>query len=101
MYFVNIFPELKESDNERIGKAIIHTLTTSSPLSCDLQEAISWIKDQKQRYDINDICDWLKTHIKLYINSEYNEFHHAIEYDGTVDINGLINDLKSKFIKYG
>ena len=44
-----IFPELKESEDERIRKAIIHKLTSSEPLSIDLQTAISWLEKQYEQ----------------------------------------------------
>lgn len=47
---------------------------------------------------IDKVCEWLKTHVRQYINSEYNEFHHEVEYDGTIDKERMVADLK-KYIE--
>lgn len=41
-----------------------------------------------------DIEEWLKNNVQNYVNREYNEFHHEVEYDGTVNTDKLIEDLK-------
>lgn len=49
---------------------------------------------QVEKEIINDVAEWLTKNVNSYVNREYNEFHHEVEYDGTVDKEKLINDLK-------
>ena len=46
---------------------------------------------------IERVANWLKVHVGDYVNGEYNEFHHEVEYDGTVNTKRLIEDLKKEF----
>lgn len=41
-------------------------------------------------------CDWLKNNIQKYINGEFNEFHHTVEYDGTIDKEKLEADFRKE-----
>ena len=43
---------------------------------------------------IEDICHWLEQNVRMFLNGDYNEFHHQLEYDGTVDTNRLLSSLK-------
>ena len=38
--------------------------------------------------------EWIEKNAWMYVNGEYNEFHHETEYDGTIDVGRLIKDLK-------
>ena len=51
-----------------------------------------YLKAEKQ--SIDKICGWLYDHINSYLNSEYNDFHYTVEYDGTVDKEKLVNDIR-------
>lgn len=39
-------------------------------------------------------CEWLKKNIGNYKNWEYNEYNQCVEYDGSYDIEKMINDFK-------
>ena len=64
---------------------------------------MTWLEKQGDKKVLfsDDVCEWLRHHASVYVNSEYNEFHHAVEYDGTIDVDRLIKDLKSEFEKQG
>lgn len=51
-----------------------------------------YLKAEKETID--KICEWLKEHINSYVNSEYNDFHHTVEYDGTVDKEKLVKSIR-------
>ena len=98
---------LKESEDERIKKGLIQHLKelrnwkvgTEAPIKVATHydawiAYLERIKEQKPSY-INFISDWLRKHIKTYVNSEYNEFHKTVEYDGSINIEHLIEDLKN------
>lgn len=59
-----------------------------------MSEQDEWERKEQKPIDIDFVSVWLRKHIKTYINSEYNEFHKAVEYDGSIDIERLIEDLK-------
>lgn len=54
------------------------------------QEMAEWKKQQM----IDKACEWLGKNIIKYRNWEYNEFHECVEYDGSYDIEKMINDFK-------
>ena len=98
-----IFPELKESEDERIVsiiKNIIKGIKRGSTLTIGAKTAddcIAYLERQKKQkpsliFDI--ISSWLRDHASNYVNSEFNEFHHCVEYDGTINVERLIADLK-------
>ena len=98
-----LIPELAESEDEKIRKAIELYLDRLSgkkdclPLGCySIEDMLRYIS--KQRVDVNAVSEWLRKHAKTYIHGEYNEFHRAIEYDGSIDIEKLITDLKKDII---
>lgn len=47
--------------------------------------------------NIDEVCEWLRKHAKSYVNGEYNEFHHCVEYDGTIDVDAMIERMKHDF----
>jgi len=51
-------------------------------------------KEQKCALNFDVISSWLRDHANNYINGEFNEFHHCVEYDGTINTEKLIADLK-------
>lgn len=53
----------------------------------------------KERQMINKTCEWLRKNIMNYRNWEYNEFHQCVEYDGSVDIEKMINDFRKAMTK--
>ena len=51
--------------------------------------------ETNREFVIDSACEWLKKHIANYVNWEYNDYHHAFEYDGSVNVEKLISDFKS------
>ena len=50
---------------------------------------------EKRQNELNEFIKWFKKEYnKRNISNWYNEFHHAVEYDGTFDIERCINDFK-------
>ena len=47
-----------------------------------------------KKISMDKACKWLKEHVSNYIGWEYNEFHHAVEYDGSFNKDKFINDFK-------
>ena len=99
----SLFPELSESGDERIRKALIKFFTLSDD-NADYQccgvhykDIVAWLEKQKSTVDINDVCEWLQKYAKCYVNGEYNDFHHCVEYDGTIDVDSMIERLKYNF----
>ena len=100
----DLFPELKESEDERIRKALLTKFTNEKEKGAkydvhgvSLDDIIAYLekqKEQKPSLNFEVISSWLRDHIRRYINSEYNEFHHCFEYDGTINVEELIDDLK-------
>lgn len=90
----------KESEDEMIRKAIIEILNRLP--ACywhgqkEKDDCLAYLEKQKEQkpIDIVFVSDWLREHIKTYVNSEYNEFHKTVEYDGSVNVEKLIQDLK-------
>lgn len=100
-----MFPELAESEDERIRKIIRLALIASEDELSDFykvhkihrKECTDWLekqKEQKRSLNFDVISSWLRDHVSRYVNSEYNEFHHCVEYDGTINVERLIADLK-------
>lgn len=67
------------------------------------QHAVRIAVEQTRRDLLADASDWIEKHISSYINSEYNEFHHCVEYDGTVNkakmIEDFLNAMKNKEVE--
>ena len=51
-------------------------------------------KEQEHSLNFDVVSSWLREHASKYVNREFNEFHKCIEYDGTINIETLIADLK-------
>lgn len=49
---------------------------------------------QAEKETIDKICDWLSEHVNSYLNWEYNEFQHGVDYDGTINKTKLVNDIR-------
>ncbi len=97
-----LIPELHESEDEKTRKALIEALKTSETVG-ELkfilpepmkEDAIAYLEKQKHSLNFDAISSWLRDRASRYVNGEYNEFHHCIEYDGTINIERLIADLK-------
>ena len=58
----------------------------------------AWQKKQKSS-SIIAASEWLREHVCCYMNSEYNEFHKCVEYDGSIDKERLINDFEEAMQK--
>lgn len=102
-----IFPELEECEDERARKGLIHHLKELRSWKVGMMIPIkvpahydAWIaylerqKEQKHSLNFDAISSWLRGHASRYVNSEFNEFHHCTEYDGTINVERLIADLK-------
>lgn len=97
-----LIPELHESEDEKTRKALIEALKTSETVG-ELkfilpepmrEDAIAYLEKQKHSLNFDAISSWLRDRASRYVNGEYNEFHHCIEYDGTINVERLIADLK-------
>ena len=55
-------------------------------------------KEQKS-LNISAASEWLRKNVCRYMNSEYNEFHKCVEYDGSIDKERLINDFEEAMQK--
>ena len=51
-------------------------------------------KEQEHSLNFDVVSSWLREHASKYVNREFNEFHKCIEYDGTINVERLIADLK-------
>lgn len=93
-------PEAEESKDERIRQELLgvikHFYDGSVLRADDYKKYSAYLEKQKERkpIDIDFVSDWLKKHVREYVNSEYNEFHKTVEYDGSISIERLIEDLK-------
>lgn len=99
-----VFPELKESEDERIRKALIKQFSAISMetwAGIPKTDIISYLERQKEQKSLNisAASEWLREHVRRYINSEYNEFHKCVEYDGSIDKERLINDFEEAMQK--
>ena len=93
--------ELKESEDERIRKSLVKYFEKFNPKDMwdkmlSIGDVLAYFEKQKEQkpIDIDFVSDWLRKHTKTYVNSEYNEFHKTVEYDGSINIEHLIEDLK-------
>jgi len=94
----------KESEDERIRKKCIELISrvipngdSHSEESKDIVDCLAYLekqKGQKRSLNFDAISSWLIDHASKYVNGEFNEFHHCVEYDGTIDVERLIADLK-------
>lgn len=55
--------------------------------------------EKQKSLNISVASEWLREHVCTYINSEYNEFHKCVEYDGSIDKERLINDFEEAMQK--
>ena len=100
-----IFPELRESEDEKIINAIIGSIkdniTLVSVNGYTKKDMISYLEKQKEQKSLNisDASEWLRKNVCRYMNSEYNEFHKCVEYDGSIDKEKLINDFEEAMQK--
>ena len=102
----NIFPQLRESEDERIRKAIIELLKEVEEDETytgrqHIPDMLSYLEKQKEQksLSISAASEWLREHVCHYVNSEYNEFHKCVEYDGSIDKERLINDFEEAMQK--
>ena len=93
-----------ESEDEKIRKDIIQffkdaanskTRVVRSNTFAEWATYLEKLKEHKHSLDFNAISSWLRDNVHNYINREFNEFHHTVEYDGTINIEKLITDLKA------
>lgn len=96
-----LIPELRENEDERIGDLIFCLIRDRSDNrkllehnGVSVAEALSYLEKKKHSLNFDAISSWLRDHMSRYVNSEYNEFHNCTEYDGTINIERLIADLK-------
>ena len=100
-----MFPKLRESEDERIRKELVEYLTVTRQSDFvsrpDRQRWIEYLEKQKEQKSLNisAASEWLRKHVCHYMNSEYNEFHKCVEYDGSIDKERLINDFEEAMQK--
>ncbi len=90
-----LIPELREGDSDRIRKEIIFALKWANHRGV-YDKHIAYLEQQEEQKSLNisAASEWLRKHICNYMNSEYNEFHQCVEYDGSIDKERLINDFE-------
>lgn len=89
-----LIPEL-QSEDEKIRKLVVNRVRTATEMTESLRELLlTYLEKQKHSLNFDVISSWLRDHASRYVNSEYNEFHHCTEYDGTINVERLIADLK-------
>lgn len=89
-----LIPEL-QSEDEKIRKLVVNRVRTATEMTESLRELLlTYLEKQKHSLNFDAISSWLRDHASRYVNSEYNEFHHCTEYDGTINVERLIADLK-------
>lgn len=106
-----LIPELVENDDERIRKSLLEFLDDVWHMGknanfnkwgkADCADWIYYIEKQKEQKSLNisAASEWLRKNVCRYINSEYNEFHKCVEYDGSIDKERLINDFEEAMQK--
>lgn len=106
-----LIPEFNESKDDRIRKSLLEFLDDVWHLGknanfdkwgkADCADWMSYLEKQKEQKSlaIGAASEWLKKHICNYVNSEYNEFHKCVEYDGSIDKERLINDFEKAMQK--
>ena len=124
-----LIPELRESDDERIRKAMVDYfsqykddglrgvditpwiayLENLKPSFRKIHDGVMWDrglrtgialgKKEQKSLNIGAASEWLRKHVCNYMNSEYNEFHQCVEYDGSIDKEKLINDFEKAMQK--
>ena len=91
-----------ESEDEKIRKALIDEIKVWDEhyklfKHVSKEKVLAYLekqKEQKRSLSFDAISSWLRDHASRYVNSEFNEFHHCVEYDGTINVERLIADLK-------
>lgn len=63
----HFFPELKESKEERIKKAIMHILTENYTDAAviegvEIAEIVAWLEEQGKQLNPNDVIAWLRSY---------------------------------------
>ncbi len=99
-----VFPELRESEDEEIRKALVNFFKNTHDwvnLKYDGSQIVAYLEKQKEQKSLNisAASEWLRKHVCRYMNSEYNEFHKSVEYDGSIDEERLINDFEGAMQK--
>ena len=103
-----VAPELRESENERTRNEIIAFIEQAihrgggTPIPKEKEAKwLAYLERQKEQKSLNisAASEWLREHVCAYMNSEYNEFHKCVEYDGSIDKERLINDFEEAMQK--
>ena len=93
------YPEQSE------GLDKIYTFVEGMNIGCDLPESSPYnkgVEDGKrsEKFDfLNKASNWLMIHAGNYLIGEYNEFHHAVEYDGDYDADKLVKEFREEMLK--
>jgi hypothetical protein len=94
-----VITELGKYDGENYWKSPWATDSTGLQYPLYLANlGATWQKEQNS-LDISTASEWLREHVCFYMNSEYNEFHKCVEYDGSIDKERLINDFEEAMQK--
>ena len=102
-----LFPQLCESEDERIRTLLVALVKWAKTLNKRglhpkvANKMLSYLEKQKGQKSLNisAASEWLKKNVCRYMNSEYNEFHKCVEYDGSIDKEKLINDFEEAMQK--
>ena len=101
----NIFPELKESKDERIKKAIIRILKgeTRYVSKEDTDKYVAWLEKQGEKkpaenvktLDADKAIEWLAANVRLY--ASLNFLYESDCPTGDVEVESLIKSFKKDF----
>lgn len=105
-----LVPEFAEKEDDKIIQffAELATYACGGPgqeyyeeFRLNYDKVMTWLEKKKEQkfLDISAASEWLREHVCSYMNSEYNEFHKCVEYDGSIDKERLINDFEEAMRK--
>ena len=101
-----VFPEIEEEKIQELLHSCVCRAINDQNISYDTRDEISrkvipYLEKQKEQKSLNisAASEWLRKHVCRYMNSEYNEFHKCVEYDGSIDKEKLINDFEEAMQK--
>ena len=105
-----LVPEFAEKEDDRIIRFFAELATDAcggpgqeyyEEFGLNYDKVMTWLEKKKEQksLDISAASEWLREHVCSYMNSEYNEFHKCVEYDGSIDKERLINDFEEAMRK--
>jgi len=105
-----LVPEFAEKEDDKIIQFFAELATDAcggpgqeyyEEFGLNYDKVMTWLEKKKEQksLDISAASEWLREHVCSYMNSEYNEFHKCVEYDGSIDKERLINDFEEAMQK--